>query len=1353
MSERRPTRNPDGVLAPDHFEPDGYYFRDYSSSESDGNGSDEEDSNPSKEAACAEKSAKPSVVLHTSLTDFCPDSATQYFRSRYPSSALHMHPTMVFSSASEKTPRAKPRPGFQRSPLKDVSGRNSTEKSPDAESKEPPRKKPRSQNQPAEDFAPRVQEDPMLVRRSTRLIEQARSNDGNVISVISDQVGSLGVRPGNRRPEEDDDMVMIDVPSATKSEHSLNATKRRLRTSASTNASSLCPPDANSNSVSSFAQRAGSKSSKLTTELPSGDSDPSDFGDVNTGKHVGNSADPVTELSSDEFSTDQASLAKSFTSQNSLGQVPCGQSSSISSASVHLPAQPPDAQSSSSRSPVPQSHPSPFGTSPIDLTQTAVHASAAQSLINRRLQLPAFPTLSSSLLFAQFDYKDYLETLPIDKAKVPMQTSRTSTKDVNMSSSPGSSRSKDKQKGKQPVPASNGRKHTNENKGRQPIPASNGKKRVSDNKENKQPVDAAKEKQRAEDKEEGTQSVFAVTGKQHLRGKENDKQPAQAESGTSRTRFKQWDVQPLPFHIRDPLPCPLSKDKKGWPISLPQDLFRDVAQYLSFNDVKNLRLANRQFAAQLSDLRFQSIVVPFSHELFGVGSQDLKDVQAVGQDTIVGKYASKVGKFGISHELDFNGLIHSTAKPSTEQHSAWWGSFWWPATQYPRFPDLKQLEELADAPGLLRSVMGRLTETTELGLSIDSGHGWLNGADLSDLAVWNMRCRKSEVFGQNFPAEDMWHKYGREQIILAGQRNTIDYALGELALTGTTRAWYMNVPIRSLESYRCQSMQPDLDQEQHTGGTLSVFRQTAAAASNAPIQPGLLPPPGQNFPIPWPHAPAVPLSRPVKSPYDHFDPPQYPIIYNGYNISAELSGHAMSLYKYLAEPSEYPIKPGELTEAQAQWLLETLWAQKAFISCYVTSVIHNTAALRQVHSLHIGKISSGLLGSLSHEEFWKALPQLHTVSILVIPDWRRAHEPGDGAFNEHMPIPPTTASSNFARLLRKHIAPLENVSNLKIGFIGGGEHAKGLLARGQHILPAPITLNPKPWLTIKDATPEIHTMLSFDHVQKLTFVNCWFSPNMLSTFMHTSKDSSLKHLTLDSVSMTVPQGHTRTSSFLNRFNDKIEPRFPPQNWLQEIFPHMPASLVWTRVIERITPGRTIHDYLLAAHLIQPTPSDSTASSSRSTPQPDSFRGNIQTLTLKSCGYVHISGLTSTELNQNNLVMPINSPTDPGLLDRKSKLQSPGHSIKTSDPQGREYPLLGKMTQCVHPVEKIVLERAWGMKFGWENDLSRWDSVEDGLFEGGTGRFSGSVSKTDSLRDCEIGGAGEKGGDGGDDEAE
>lgn len=58
---------------------------------------------------------------------------------------------------------------------------------------------------------------------------------------------------------------------------------------------------------------------------------------------------------------------------------------------------------------------------------------------------------------------------------------------------------------------------------------------------------------------------------------------------------------------------------------------------------------------------------------------------------------------------------------------------------------------------------------------------------------------------------------------------------------------------------------------------------------------------------------------------------------------------------------------------------------------------------------------------------------------------------------------------------------------------------------------------------------------------------------------------------------------------------------------------------------------------------------------------------------------------------------------------------------------------GYLTQCIHPIEKRVLERMWGMRFGWGDDMRRWEAVEDGWFMGGTGRFSGEVYKDSALQ--------------------
>lgn len=455
--------------------------------------------------------------------------------------------------------------------------------------------------------------------------------------------------------------------------------------------------------------------------------------------------------------------------------------------------------------------------------------------------------------------------------------------------------------------------------------------------------------------------------------------------------------------------------------------------------------------------------------------------------------------------------------------------------------------------------------------------------------------------------------------------------------------------------------------------------------------------------------------------------PQWPIIYNGHNLAAETGGHCTFVQNKLADPRTFPLQPGHLTEAQAQWLMETVWAQRAFLSAYTTAILTNKANFKQVHSLHIAKISSGLLPSLEQRELWQALPNLRTLKVLVSPDWRTEYMPGDQSFQNNMLISPVQASIKFADFLQRYVSRVEHLSTLTIGFVGGGEHATGLLARNQHVLPAPITSDPRGWLTDHVIKPNLTTMLAFNHIKHLTIENAWLSPLMLEGFMTTSKDTSLRHLILDSVSLTGVNSQ-RTNASTTTLEDGLKPEYAPAAWLQE---HLPTEHCWPAVIDRLTPGVTFSQLKYDAGLIDPI---------QLPPPEPSFRGNVEKLTFKSCGYVKISGIPQTEFNQNGLVMPNTNPRDQGLAARECLLRESrgvgemyGNATATimmrdKDPQGHEWFGLGKLTQCIHPVEKRVLEEAWQMRFGWGDDMERFGAVDDGCFEGGTGRFSGEVTK-------------------------
>jgi hypothetical protein len=692
--------------------------------------------------------------------------------------------------------------------------------------------------------------------------------------------------------------------------------------------------------------------------------------------------------------------------------------------------------------------------------------------------------------------------------------------------------------------------------------------------------------------------------------------------------------------------------------------------------------------------------------------------------------------------------------------------------------------------------MAHLGKTHELGLSIDSGHGWLNGPDISDMALFDARCGKgTRVFGKNIPAEDTQKQATRRQLFESAQARTLQECTELLRIYNRffgpgDLAFLNSVAIRSLESFKSVLGQPDFDAAAHVGGAIP----TVNAAANITQHPN-----GGQPPVGQPHQPpqvvvsaglyqagaANPLQQPaVGQPYNNppinynqpqhnitlFHPatfnnglfpapptqsspgvtnlahqgrsdhrqnargrdrnpagvvklskkektlqPQLPIIFNGFNLSAEIGGWCHIIKKKIAPPKSFPLQPGTLTEAQAQWLMETVWAQRAFLSAYTTSVLANRACFAQVNALHIAKISSGLLSSLEQKELWQGLPGLTNLTVLVSPDWRVEHITGDQNFNSNMLISPVEASMRLTDFLKAYIAPIEKLSHLTVGFVGGGEHATGIMARNRHVLPAPISSAPRIWLSNHVTEPDPRTIVTFNHIKHLTVQNAWFSPLMLEAFMIKSQDTSLRTLALESVSLTAAHGQ-RLVAPLTTATEPLNPVHPPSMWLHE---SLPTTHCWPATIDRITPGATFLDQKYDAGMI--------ADPYTNPRPPPSFRGFVSRLIFKSCGYVRVSGISIQELNQNDLVYPNSDPMDAGLKDRAAALAEKGVMLSDKNPNtGADWPLLGKLTQCVHPVEKRVLEQAWGMSFGWGDTLERWAAVEDGCFEGGTGRFSGVI---------------------------
>ncbi|KIX04499.1 uncharacterized protein Z518_05369 [Rhinocladiella mackenziei CBS 650.93] len=775
------------------------------------------------------------------------------------------------------------------------------------------------------------------------------------------------------------------------------------------------------------------------------------------------------------------------------------------------------------------------------------------------------------------------------------------------------------------------------------------------------------------------------------------------------------------------------------------DLWMNIASFLSTQDLKILRLVNRALAQYLTPIQYRNVVINFGRSFFDISGGDWDGKSGwLPSNSMFQKYGENINQFGISFEYDLHGLTYAKPKVIEKEQVAWFGKFTWPTEQYPRYPALQAIEDLVDHNRpLLKEAFKRVTKASELGLCIDSGHGWLEGPDISDMALFNRRLNNgSRVFGKTFDSEDVWASFARNEYFKWAQQNTINETIKHVMETRSPTQecaakeikFLDNLKIRDIESFKSQVAQYDFDPESHVGGTPSNTGQDMHGNPLAHVAVLMQANP------PTIRQRRIAGNRPSSTKKQL----QWPLIFNGYNLAAETGGHCNFIQAKVANPTSAPLLPGSLTEAQAQWLMETVWAQRAFLSAYTTAVITNRQNFKTIHTLRISKLSSGLLPSLEQREFWSSLPGLKKLEIFISPDWRQEHITGDRSYAVNMPIPPAKAAQKFTEFLRLYVVKIESLHSLAIGYVGGGEHGVGIFARNQHVLPAPIIEDPSDWLhETRDGRSPAY-MTKFDHIRDLRFENCWFSPWMLLDFMKKSRDTSLHSLTLESVSMltchdaSIEQPLTTSSSNLHC-------HFAEDEWYREI---LPSSAAWVRVLDAITPSMT----LLEAQCLKGYISRGIR------PSLKGFRGHIQKITLNSCGYVKISlpKNATAGFNQNSAVTHLFTPMDSGIRIRKERFTRPlvnenqdlgggGYRprhqrntddaecskrvmMNTSSPSGEVYPWLGTLTQCIHPIEKRILEQAWRMKFGWGDSLDRWAAVEDGFYEGGTGRFSGVLHK-------------------------
>lgn len=452
-----------------------------------------------------------------------------------------------------------------------------------------------------------------------------------------------------------------------------------------------------------------------------------------------------------------------------------------------------------------------------------------------------------------------------------------------------------------------------------------------------------------------------------------------------------------------------------------------------------------------------------------------------------------------------------------------------------------------------------------------------------------------------------------------------------------------------------------------------------------------------------------------------------PLIFGGKNLSTcpntISNGACAGTNPFLSEA----LIPNSLATAQKEWLLETEWAQRAFLSSYTLAVMDNILTFQNVRTFTVAKISSRYLPPLQRADFWAALPNLDTMTIIVSPDWRNIVKEHAGYVSDPA-INPSEASGALYRLVQGCIAQLQKVKTLTLGFVGGGERATGIFARNKHVIPGPITENLKDQL---EATKPLKT-LHLPHVEHLTFTNCWFGPGALRSFVTEMRQANLRTLRLDSVSLAaMPSGPAPHAP--NPAAHPVVPANPPQAAAPNVLnlpmvpqpapggPATPAPLTttwlttnprpnsWPDLIDHLTPGPTI-----ATQRAIRNPS-------LEPPVPHS-NGTLHRLVFASCGYVRFHARLDFA---NDLGTPPPRERNPQLVRRAQELEKV--MMTTSDR------LLGRIHPIFPQEERECLQGAFGLRTGWgwgqeegRKGEARFDPLEDDEWMAGMGRFSGEV---------------------------
>ncbi|KAK5116489.1 hypothetical protein LTR62_008038 [Meristemomyces frigidus] len=794
------------------------------------------------------------------------------------------------------------------------------------------------------------------------------------------------------------------------------------------------------------------------------------------------------------------------------------------------------------------------------------------------------------------------------------------------------------------------------------------------------------------------------------------------------------------LHSRDTSPT------VKWPASkLPVELFDSIMSFMSRNDMKAMRLVNHEFESKVSNEFFRCAVVPFNTELYDmVVEEEVKTAQQQrpahegkgkskpistqpppplplsdlvrgsrqwrnAQEDVGGKlyaghglrvfsgFGGRIRRFGMSFEVSEDALSRPPIKKDLDDIESYHGSYKWPPPFYRRFEDLTGLEATADETSRMKEAFGKLDVVQELGLSLDSGLGWLSGPDKSVYS--NVFEQASPIFGNTRgvaataqpAASEFWN---------AISTNNPDY------------------PRLQKEVYLAFQALP---------GMPSELLGTTFANTNS-----------------WPSLPVLQIVPDIK-----YDESGFGIVYTS---ASQVDG-------MMSWAGAHAVNPAELRKEQKEWLLETEWAQRAFTESILLAVIDNRNFAR-ITALNIAKLSSGFLPIMGQEQFWEALPSLVQVTVLVSPHWRSVDKDATGAAETTLQNPSDATTGLFLMLdMISSIETIKKLRLGYTA--ESGEHAPGMYARNTNILPAPITslqsstaakLHQDAILTFPYVeelalencwmSPVVFERLVTSHAEhqlkklSLTSVSLtahpgFQAPNHANNVIQAPAPPQIQAMIqLHNNTYAPPQGAAAAQPWHINGNQQgqqgqqhqwmqhLQQQAPQWNAPQANFaqgfapqtqhwsePHRQGS--WPDLLSRLGPGPSLSSF----------PPQQFQSKKQPPPRPNT---NLKTLILHSCGYARLPALNSFDQSP----IPLASHPQSSWFRIRASMLKP-YMLEARD----RY--LGTIAQVIPEREVEALGSAWGVREGW-GGVAGFEGREgeaefDGALRGGSGRVSGTIT--------------------------